>query len=379
MSFRMYTGKNTFDAAIDRLLPLYEGGHRLVISYSGGKDSTVLLELAIIAATMTNRLPVEVVMRDDEILIPGTAEVAERTAQRPEVDFHWLVAHQPCVNLFNREAPYFWAFDPRMEPDQWLRKFPDWATEIPELNIDGMTTPHRFPPDEGTNLYAVMGLRTTESRARLYGLYSSKGYITKPNRWGVANVRPIYDWKDSDVWKAIEDHGWDYNHAYDVLYRLGVSRVRLRLGPPTMTVEGADYMKNLAQGWPNWFNRLCKRLPGCRVTAQFGRAAVTPQRRLGETWESCFYRLCIDHAPEWIAGRAKHQIFKLLDAHGKHSTAPFPEFRPCKTCHGNIGSWRAVTNALYNGDPFSLKTHLPVIEPDFFREGAGKWGGKPSF
>ena len=108
---------NVFDAAIDRLKRLYLDDHTVVVSYSAGKDSTVCLELAIIAATETNRLPVHVVMRDEEIMLPGTYELAERTAKRPEVDFHWLVAGQPVINCFNRVLPYFWVFDDRC-PDE---------------------------------------------------------------------------------------------------------------------------------------------------------------------------------------------------------------------------------------------------------------------
>ena len=58
---------NVFDAAIERLKRLYAEGHTVVISYSAGKDSHVCVELAIIAAQEINRLPVHVVMRDEEV------------------------------------------------------------------------------------------------------------------------------------------------------------------------------------------------------------------------------------------------------------------------------------------------------------------------
>jgi hypothetical protein len=36
---------------------------------------------------------------------------------------------------------------------------------------------------------------------------------------------------------------------------------------------------------------------------------------------------------------------------------------------------------LYLGDPFAIKTGsmLKAIEPEFFRAGAGTWGGTPAF
>ena len=78
---RRYLNKSVFDLAIDRMVDLYEEGHRIVVSFSGGKDSGICLEICIIAATMTGRLPVEVVMRGEEIMLPGTFEYSKRYLQ----------------------------------------------------------------------------------------------------------------------------------------------------------------------------------------------------------------------------------------------------------------------------------------------------------
>src|SRR6059036_106266 len=129
---------DTFTAAGQRLIGLYGEGHRIVVSFSAGKDSGVCLELAIMAARETGRLPVEVVMRDEEIMFPGTFEYPERQAARSEIDFHWIVANQPIINIFNRAAPYFWVFDPRLSPDEWVRQPPSFAQSIPEKHIGGM-------------------------------------------------------------------------------------------------------------------------------------------------------------------------------------------------------------------------------------------------
>ena len=115
---------NVFDAALARLTTEYEAGHRLVVSISGGKDSTCCTELAILAARAAGRLPVEVVIRDEEIMFPGTYEYVERLAERPEVSMTWLVAHQPIINAFDREQPYFWVCDPLLDPEEWVRQPP---------------------------------------------------------------------------------------------------------------------------------------------------------------------------------------------------------------------------------------------------------------
>ena len=106
---RVQNGKDVFTSALDRLVELYSKPEdEAVVSFSAGKDSMVVLEMAILAATETDRLPVKVLMRDEEIMFPGTYEYAERVAARPEVDFHWIYASQPILNVFNRENPFIW-------------------------------------------------------------------------------------------------------------------------------------------------------------------------------------------------------------------------------------------------------------------------------
>ena len=69
-----------------------------------------------------------------------------------------------------------------------------------------------------------------------------------------------------------------------------------------------------------------------------------------------------------------------LKRHTNHASTPFPEVQPCMSCTGNIASWKKLAESMYNGDPISLKAgFLPFLEPEFFREGAGYWGGKPAF
>jgi len=118
-----------------------------------------------------------------------------------------------------------------------------------------------------------------------------------------------------------------------------------------------------------------------RTGVQFGMRAITPLRRLGETWEQTFQRECIDEAPEWIAERATEVRRKLLSAHSHHSTQPFADVKPCMTCHGSIGSWKKMAMAMYLGDPFAerISGMLRHVEPEFFRPGAGTWLDRPTW
>lgn len=389
---RARLGKNVVAAALERLETIYAAGHRVVVGHSGGKDSTVCLELAIIVARKLGRLPVEVVTQDEEIGFCGTYEHLERLAQRPEVKLTWLCMQQPMLNVFSRTHPYWWCHDPELPRSDWVRQPPAYAQFVPEKGIELIVTNKRYPveysapsakwdsADKRQRLVAVIGLRTQESVKRLLGLFSSKGPMTAASRFGTHYLRPIYDWTEGDVWRFIKDTKADYNHGYDTLYRMGVTR-NLRMGPPTMTLAGLHQLQTAARAWPAWFDRVCSRVPGSRLAVAFGRRAVSPRRRVGESWEQCFYRECLGpDAPEWVRERAGLFLQKRLQGHGKHSTAPYPEVEPCHSC-GLLGTWKSLVTALYGGDPYGLKTWpvLPFVDPEFFRPGSGVWGSRPGF
>jgi predicted phosphoadenosine phosphosulfate sulfurtransferase len=181
------------------------------------------------------------------------------------------------------------------------------------------------------------------------------------------------------VWKAIADNGWDYNKAYDSMTRFGIGSRAQRIAPPTMTAAGIPLLGMAIKAWPAWFDKLERRCPGMRTVAQFGRRAVYPTRKLGETWQECYWRENVEEAPDWIAERCKRAVELVLKNHRAHSTQPYPEATNCPRC-GTLGNWMRMAKDLYMGDPFALKVgRLGALEPEFFREGAGVWGGTPSF
>jgi predicted phosphoadenosine phosphosulfate sulfurtransferase len=370
----------TYSAAMERLTGLYRGDDRIVISFSAGKDSGACLELCIQAAEQEGRLPVEVLLCDEEIMYPGTYEYAERIAARPEVEFHWTLRRQPIINAFNREEPYWWVMDPLLAPEDWVRQPPDYAYDIQTNNIEAIITPESFPPPPGKDLYVVLGLRVQESPNRMMGLYSSGGWITKAHpKWGYRKARPIYDWSDADIWLGHAEFGWDYNKAYDTMLRLGVNRKALRIAPPTMKAAGIAQLQMAQKAWPQWFDKVCERCPGIRTAAQYGRLTVEPRRRLGETWSEAFQRECIDDAPDWISERSSRTRLYVMKRHRAHSTTPFPEVDQCPKC-GGMASWEALAKVCFMGDPFSFHVPVPPVEPDYFRPGTGTWdGGKPTW
>lgn len=383
---KQFYSENVFDAAVKRMVDAYKEGHRIVLSFSAGKDSTAVLEVAIIAARLTGNLPVEVWMRDEEIMYPGTYEYAERIANRPEVNLKWLISGQASVNVFNRKDPYYWVFDKQLRPDEWMRQPPTFAEWTNQLSLYNIVNPINFPPPAGKFLYVTMGVRGAESRMRNIVIHQSGGAVSGGSgksgkeRDLEKHFRPIYDWTTKDVWLAIKENGWDYNDAYNVMTRFGIKREQQRIAPVTMTVHGIPLLQVASRAWPEWFDSLCVRLPGVKLAALYGKQAMTPIRRPGETWKQAYQRINIDEAPAWIAARAEKYRSISERQHANHSTDGIQEMANCPTCMGV--SWSKMTNAMYYGDPFLLNVICPslgYLEPEDVRPGTGRFNGKPTF
>jgi predicted phosphoadenosine phosphosulfate sulfurtransferase len=346
-------GADVLTMARGRFQDMYRRFDRCVVSFSGGKDSTVVLNLALEAAAEAGRLPVEAFFWDEEAIHPETVEYVERVRQDPRVSLRWLCLPVKHRNGCSRRSPWWYPWAPEDE-EKWCRPLPACA----ETTLKGFTR-QTIPeseallfPRDGRSVAVLTGIRADESLRRMSTVLrrAEDNYLCL--REGAVHwfVKPIYDWTSEDVWLAPYRLGWDYNRAYDKMQAIGLSRSRQRVAPP----YGEEPMQNLemyAVCWPALWERMVARVPGAATAARYARTDLyayggVPKPE-GRSWQEMVQVYLERHTPESraiIANRLKNDILVHNERTGN---APIPEeeYHPDSGC-----SWKYLAMVACRGD-----------------------------
>ena len=87
---KIYQEKNVYEAAVERFDYIYSHFEKVYVSFSNGKDSGVLLNLAIEAARRAGKLPVKALYIDFEAQYKHAIDFTHRMFERPEVEGWWV-------------------------------------------------------------------------------------------------------------------------------------------------------------------------------------------------------------------------------------------------------------------------------------------------
>jgi predicted phosphoadenosine phosphosulfate sulfurtransferase len=251
MQLKKYINKDVFTAAKIRMKYIFDNFEKIYLSFSGGKDSTVILHLAMEEAIRRNR-KIGVMLIDFEAQYKHTVDHAYQMFQRYQknIDLHWICLPIKLRNAVSNFEPTWTCWDPERKND-WIRNPPKMKGVITDINYYPFFEPKMEFEEfiilfgewysQGDLTAAIIGIRSDESLNRFRTIATFKKETYKNNRWttkineldNVYNVYPIYDWKTSDIWKyhsLFPDK--EYNKIYDLMYKAGVPFSQQRLCQP---------------------------------------------------------------------------------------------------------------------------------------------------
>lgn len=229
------TGVNVYEAALARIRWVFDEFPEVVINSSGGKDSTVVVHLALKVAEEKGRLPLKVMWIDQEHEYRATVEYQRKLFALPGVEPYWYQIPFRLFNATSPDNPWHDCWD-EAHPEDWARAKEPGAITVNDFGDDRFTKLLDAVGDRLAPGGAVLtGVRAEESPTRRFGLmtYPSYKWVTWGRKTAPGHnhqvLHPIYDWTFGDVWHAIAVNGWDYCTIYDDQYRYGVPTKMMRV------------------------------------------------------------------------------------------------------------------------------------------------------
>lgn len=256
MSRKVYQEISVLEAARSRISESFDNFERLYISFSGGKDSSVMTHLVCQEARKRGR-KVGLLIIDLEAQYSATIEhIKEMISEYQDcIELHWFCGELLLRNAVSDYEPKWVCWDEEKK-DIWVREKPEFAADLsqydfyqPKMEFEELMVIFGSWYAQGKTCGAFIGIRSDESLHRYRAIVSRKnGLMMKGKKWttridkGVYNLYPIYDWRTEDIWLFhSRNPSLAYNKIYDLMTRAGVKFSNQRLCQPF----GDDQKKGL--------------------------------------------------------------------------------------------------------------------------------------
>jgi predicted phosphoadenosine phosphosulfate sulfurtransferase len=324
---KTYLGIDVLTAAQQRIAWTFDRFARIYISFSAGKDSTIMLHLTAAEARKRGR-KFGVLLVDLEGQYQATIQHVEQCFQlyAELIDPYWVALPIALRNAVSVYQPQWQCWDPDNE-EAWIRPRPKQAISDPNyfpFFRRGMEF-EEFVPEfgewyaNGEQTACLVGIRADESLNRYRTIASTTKTTLDGKQWtslitpNVYNVYPIYDWRTEDIWTWHGHHpDMPYNELYDLMGMAGLSIHQMRICQP----YGDDQRRGL---WlfhliePETWARVVARVNGANGGALYVQewGNINGYRRVtrppGHTWES-FAKLLVRSMPPQMEEHYRNKI-----------------------------------------------------------------------
>jgi predicted phosphoadenosine phosphosulfate sulfurtransferase len=384
---KRYIDQNVYDAAVERLNRVFDEFEHVQVSFSGGKDSSVLLSLTLEVAERRGRLPVRALFIDLEGQYRATIEHVEQMFNDPRVLGTWICLPLNLRNAVSQHQPHWSCWDPGAR-DLWVRDLPQHPTVLSDPGAlpffrYRMEFEEFVPKFEewqaeqlGGKLAVLVGIRSDESLNRFrtirrHDIEAGKGGIKRHCGWSwstawsesCVNLYPIYDWHVDDVWTYIGRNHLPYNRLYDWMWLHGTTLHDMRICQP----YGDDQRVGLDQFHaiePDTWARILRRVEGVNFGARYANQRLLGYRHgLGlppematrrRPWKA-YTKLLLASLPPDIAAhyREKFRTFMLWWRHFRRKRG-YPGMFDAGIKHPqtgrNIPSWERMALCILKND-----------------------------
>lgn len=332
MNSRIYNkNKNVYEAGIERIDFIFKNFPKIYVSFSGGKDSGVMLNLVIDYMRKNNiTKKVSVMILDNEANYDYSLQFMHEIirANLDLLDVYWccLPITLPCtVSSYDVD----WQCWGEEDKHKWIRPMPKDSYIVNlknhKFNFFKENMPYNEFWDEfgdwygqGEQTACLIGIRTAESLNRFRAIMNQEKQTlhgqmwTKKNTDIVYNCYPIYDWKTEDIWVANAKFGWNYNKLYDIFYKAGLSIYQMRVASPFMS-ESKSSLGLYRVIDPHVWAKLCARVHGANFVATYGKQLNYNSFKLppGHTWKS-FTKFLLATLPKEVSENFKQRFIQSI-------------------------------------------------------------------
>jgi predicted phosphoadenosine phosphosulfate sulfurtransferase len=363
-------GIDVLTAARQRISWTFDTFEKISVSFSGGKDSTVMTHLVADEAKKRDR-KFALLFIDLEGQYKYTIDHIQEIIDEyiDLIELHWVCLPIHLRNAVSAYEPFWICWEPEREKD-WIRPLPHNSISDQEYYPffkKGMEF-EEFVPEwgkwyaDGKTCACFVGIRTDESLNRYRTIKSGKKTMFDGRSYttwcgnGLFNVYPIYDWRTRDIWIYQGKTGKSYNRLYDMMHRAGLTIHQQRICQP----YGDDQRKGL---WlfhliePKTWSRVVARVNGANSGALYAKesgnitGSIKITRPEGHTWKS-FAILILNSLPDKTREHYKDKIAVYLHWwKEKEGVDPIPDFADRKLeADKKIPSWRRICKVLLRND-----------------------------
>lgn len=362
-------GLNVLEAAEQRICQIFDDFPRIYLSFSGGKDSTVLLHLVMAEAAKRQRR-IGLLFIDLEAQYRLTIEHVEACYHRyaDQIEPFWIALPMILRNAVSMYEPRWLCWDPDKQ-ETWVRQpHPLAITEeawLPffrrGMEFEEFVEAFGYWYGQQELTACLVAIRADESLNRFRTLiaeksrYADRSWSTYKGQT-VYNFYPIYDWRTEDLWTYHGRTGLPYNRLYDLMYQAGLSIHQSRICQP----YGDDQRKGL---WlyhviePDTWPKVVARVNGANSGALYAREVGNILGRIkidkppGHTWQS-FAKLLLASLPPASQEHFSDKILVFLKWwQDRGYPQGIPDVGEAKQeASKEIPSWRRICKVLLRND-----------------------------